>query len=72
MLWISVALLISFLIWQARVRRSVTSATPEGREHTARLVHAAGVLGWNDPEIPARVQLSADDPERYFDAHGDA
>src|SRR5262245_6853872 len=65
-------MLVSFLVWQARVRRAVTSETPEGRRYVEQLVQAADVLGWDDPEIRARVQLSADAPDRYFDAYGDS
>jgi hypothetical protein len=71
LLLISLTMVISFLIWQASVRGSFVGDTPEARGHVEALLLAADVLSWNDAELRARVQLGAEDPQRYFDEHGD-
>jgi hypothetical protein len=70
LLWITLLMLATFLFWQARVRRSLSSESPEGRVHLGELLDVAQVLSWDDPEVRERVALSAENPERYFEEHG--
>lgn len=72
MLLLSIAALVAFLVWQWSVRRSFSPSDPAAREHLDRLLAAADVLSWNDAEVRRRVELSASDPEQYFERHGDA
>lgn len=64
--------MIALLLWQVGVRRAVSSRTEEGRAHLSSLLSVATVLSWDDPEVAERVQLSSEDPDRYYEEHGDA
>ena len=63
------AVLVGVLLWQQTVRARVSRRYADGARYLDALLAAADVLSWGDPEVRARIDASAEDPDRYFEDH---